>query len=407
MLILTISQKRADAPSGERTCREALGLPAGLFLFGIRTDCEAPLTKGWVDAADRTVPLASARNKVPRRGSSDSEARFQADQSCRTVVDSQLDSQVGAFRFWPRKATTLTTFRNLRMLALAALAAGVAFGTVGVFSVGQRFGASASQSYLAVANALLVFLLVAIAILYADARRARQRAGLQSEDKSAQMLSHIFSISSARAILSAQSLSPPGLDASIQLKAARTAEFLHLLVNEARSAFEAYTNRPCAASIKLLTVGDDGSARVVSYLRDDRSGPIRRDLYGDGGSYPFRDHSPFVDIVTQRIGSDYFLENNLREAERRGKYSNSNPFWRRLYNATLILPIASPTTVAGDNIAGFLCIDSASAKFDHDVCPALGRIVATSAFLALYELSLLEQQGSLNRSGDRQGSQRA
>jgi len=289
-------------------------------------------------------------------------------------------------------------------MVLAAVAAGVALGTIAAFTFEPARWASLqfAQAYLAVANAFLLFAVVALSVLYGDARRARLRVAFQTEETMGRVLTHVYSVASARASLSAQGLNASDDADGFQLRAAQTAEFLQLLVNEAQLAFETFTEHRCAASIKLLTRGVGDVPSILSYVRDERSAPSRRDLYGNAGAYPITDHSPFVQIFTRSLGQDYYLENDLGKAEAHGDYQNGNPIWRKLYNATLIVPIGSPSPAPSESVAGFLCVDSLSAKFDSNVCPVLGRTLATSAFLALYELSFIEHQ---RRSGVIAGSE--
>lgn len=281
-----------------------------------------------------------------------------------------------------------------KAFGLPAIAAGLALGvTVVVLMRWERLGySSINDSYLALINGFLLFLVISLAVLYIDTRRSRLRAAARGDDQIERILRHILHIASARAVLSAQNVGVNSNNLTVQDRAVQTSAFLKLLIEEAKRLFDEYVGHSCNVSLKLLYPGDGDSPRVYPYLRDERSGVVRAKFPESSEVYPYTEHSPFVDILTRRYEKDFYLDNDLRTAESRGLYLNGNPHWKKFYNATLIVPITSYGTDVRENIAGFLCIDSLNGKFDQKVCPYLARIVASSTFLAIYELSLLERQ---------------
>lgn len=293
------------------------------------------------------------------------------------------------------RGIALDRLRPLQTLLIVVVAAGVAVGTAAAFmpALGQRGdNREVLATYLVVANAFLLFAVGALTLLYVDNRRARLRAAVRRNTKVVQLLRHIQNVAGARTTLSMQSLEGAAKDTSFEERAARTTEFLQTLVNETCATFDEYTEHPCAVSIKLLVPGEDGVPQVRSYVRDYRSGAIRRRVYGEGKPYPYTDHSPFVALVRQQPRMDFYLENNLRTAVHGRGYENGNGAWRKFYNATLVLPINPPAMAPNEDLIGFLCIDSLTARFDGDVCPSVARVFASSAFLAIFELTNLQRQ---------------
>jgi hypothetical protein len=158
--------------------------------------------------------------------------------------------------------------------------------------------------------------------------------------------------------------------------------------------FEDYTQRECAVSIKLLvpSKANKDEPEIKTYLRDAKSHLMRKNLYDPDGRYPYQEHSPFVDIISGSSGRDYYLCNDLRKAANEGSYRNGNKRWRKLYNATVIVPIEEPGTVSRENLLGFLCVDSINAKFDEEVSLYLARIIANTVFYVVHSLSVFENR---------------
>ena len=155
--------------------------------------------------------------------------------------------------------------------------------------------------------------------------------------------------------------------------------------------FEDYTGHPCSVAIKLFVHSENNlkTPKIRTFLRDKKSELKRKDMYPEDGLYPFTDHSPFVSIITS--GHEHFLSNDLKADAARGIYRNGNKHWSKLYNAILVVPIREPEIVARENILGFLCIDSTSAKFDAGSALYMARIVANVIFYVISALSELER----------------
>ena len=283
---------------------------------------------------------------------------------------------------------------------LVAVATGIAVSTL--TSVLMKLPANTESvapfalGYLLAANALLVSILLVVSIIYADSRRARQKMAARMEERTRQLLHHLHNIFSTRTGLSAYLLrSQYGKAGDLDGCIRESSDYLKLLTDETRVAFEDYTNNACAVSIKLLVPSKSGNLdkpEISTYIRDSKSQFIRRNLYGKDGRYPYEDHSPFVDIILGKDGRDYYLCNDLRKAASEGTYRNGNKHWHKLYNATVIIAIREPGIASYENILGFLCVDSMDAKFDETVLLYLGRIIANTVFYVISSLSVLESQ---------------
>lgn len=246
------------------------------------------------------------------------------------------------------------------------------------------------DTYLVFANAVLMMALTILLLVSADSRRLRIRRVARLEEKAANVIQHLDSIFQTRTGVSIQMLKQDGRPEELALTVQQSSDFLRFLIDETRAIFEDYTNNPCAASIKLLVPSEEKAPLVKTYIRDKKSEIHRSKLYPGDGQYPYFEHSPFVDIVSGRAEGDYFINNDLQAAARRGEYRNGNKYWQKLYNATLIVPIKDPGTLSADNLLGFLCVDSLTAKFDERVCVYTARIISNTIFYVIYSLSMLE-----------------
>lgn len=244
--------------------------------------------------------------------------------------------------------------------------------------------------YLALANSVLLFALGLTVFMYADSRRLRLRQVARLEEKMSGALQHLDNVFLARTGLSAYLIKNQTEPLEIESCVKRSSEYLRYLTDEARSLFEGYTGHPCAVSIKLLVPPTAGSIPAIkTYMRDQKSQLIRSDIYKPDGLYPYTAHSPFVDLVSGKVDAAYVC-NDLRAAEAAGQYRNGNPFWKKLYNSTLVVPIKEPSTFSGENVVGFLSVDSLTAKFDAPACIYIARIIANTVFYVIYALSALE-----------------
>jgi hypothetical protein len=253
-----------------------------------------------------------------------------------------------------------------------------------------------SEAYLVLGNAFLVFALLTVSIVYADSRREKIKADTRAEERTSGILRHLDSIFHTRTGLSAYLLHHQINEEELATCVIKSSEYLQFVADETRSMFEDYTNHICGVSIKLLVPGAEGSPEIRTYLRDKKSDLARRGLYPPKGTYPYQNHSPFVDIVTGQTKDDFFISNDLRSLAKEGRYENGNPHWAKLYNSTVIVPIKEPSTISSENILGFLCVDSLGAKFDQAVSVYMARIVANTVFYVISNLSLLESRAPSN-----------
>lgn len=249
-----------------------------------------------------------------------------------------------------------------------------------------------TTKYLIVSTALLTLMLLVVSLAYSDLRRRKTKIATRSEEKFSRVLQHLDTIFYDQTRVNAFLLKYQHESDKLEACAREASTFLKFLVDETRTIFDDLTSRQCAVSIKLLVPTDSGKPNIQTYLRDRRSQSTRSEMYGPNGVYQYDAHSPFVDIISTANPGDYFISNDLRKAAEMGRYVNGNKHWRKLYNATLIVPIKEPRTVSSENILGFLCIDSIDASFDEMLCLYVARIVANTVFYIVYSLSVLEKR---------------
>lgn len=245
--------------------------------------------------------------------------------------------------------------------------------------------------YLVLSNAFLLLGVVFLSLVYVENRRQSAKVSARSEAVTLRVLQRLDSIFSARTGLSSLLIGYSRREVGSEQIIERSSEYLRFLIDETRTMFEDYTGHPCSVAIKLFVHPDNNlkTPKIRTFLRDKKSELKRRDLYPGDGLYPFSDHSPFVSILTS--GDGHFVSNDLRSDARRGLYRNGNEHWPELYNAILVVPIREPDILARENILGFLCIDSMTAKFDRDSALYMARIVANVVFYVISALSALER----------------
>jgi len=293
--------------------------------------------------------------------------------------------------------------RNTIWVALLAIVSGCAFATVimvaAVISSGEAID-PLLLGYLVAGNVVLFSVVMALSILYANSRRSIHQVATRIEERMSRVLSHLNDVLEARTGLSEYLLEHQGDQERLDACVAQSSDFLKYLVDETRIMFEEYTDHSCAVSIKLLVASKTDVPDVKTYLRDTKSYFLRKALYeGDDGRYPYSDHSPFVDIVSGSANRNYYICNDLRQAWRAGIYKNGNQHWTKLYNATLIVPIRTPGITVSENIIGFLCIDSLTAKFDTAIGLLIGRLVANTIFYVIHSLFVFESRIAQKRAG--------
>lgn len=303
----------------------------------------------------------------------------------------------GAPRPNPERAVVYRVRRSVISVALIAVGAAFFFGTIAFLALPQIAAVTSPiESFLIITVSFLVFVLLTLSIRYADNRRKRISIEGRADEKISGILQRLNDIFGMRGKLSAhlfENLNIKSNKSELEDCEKHASEFLRCLIDETRFIFEDYTGQPCAASIKLLVSADDKIPLVKTYLRDKKSQLLRGDLYGqEDRLYRYDEHSPFVDIVTGKVG-DHYICNDLRTAAANSAYYNGNKRWWKLYNSTIVVPIKDPSTPSfSENVVGFLCVDSVAAKFDHTICLHLSRIIANIIFYVIYDLSQIESK---------------
>ncbi|SFK19301.1 hypothetical protein [Bradyrhizobium sp. Gha] len=245
--------------------------------------------------------------------------------------------------------------------------------------------------YLVLSNAFLLVVFVFLSLVYVENRRQNAKAGARAEAIMLRVLQRLDSVFSARTGLSSFLIPYSRKEVGSEQVIQKSSEFLRFLVDETRTMFEDYTGHSCSVAIKLFVHPDNDlkTPKIRTFLRDKKSELKRVDMYPEDGLYPFTDHSPFVGILTS--GHESFMSNDLQADASKGLYRNGNKHWPKLYNAILVVPIREPDLLARENILGFLCIDSMTAKFDTGSALYMARIVANVIFYVISALSELER----------------
>ena len=171
-------------------------------------------------------------------------------------------------------------------------------------------------------------------------------------------------------------------------------KFLAELVERTRAIFETMIKERCAVCIKSifeldgteneLRALDAGPGRVFVHtlLRDRESHHNRRG--SNPAYYSVKDNTAFEQILDRKEPNNYFIENNLEALAQRNGYRNSNPNWRKFYNATLVAPVyvLNPDDGTERNAIGFLCVDTKRGIFNEDVHVSTLQILAKLASFA-------------------------
>lgn len=135
----------------------------------------------------------------------------------------------------------------------------------------------------------------------------------------------------------------------------RIYEHLINIVDIASTIISFEVKAPCAVCLKLLMLPNNhySSIPVVRILLRDTKSYEERILYNLPDDFPYTDNSAFKAILDNNL--NHFSSDNLIELAVGGGYNNSNEYWRKLYNSTLVLPIRKTRK---DIAIGFMCVDS-------------------------------------------------
>lgn len=133
-------------------------------------------------------------------------------------------------------------------------------------------------------------------------------------------------------------------------------EFLVYMMANVKEIFDITTGDSCAVCVKVLQRND-----VRTLVRDSIS--ERRRSQADGVKvFDYRRNTAFRYILDEKFKDSFYLSNNMKIEK---VYENANPYWRELYNSTLVVPIRivtnEETHVA--RVIGFICVDNFKGGF--------------------------------------------
>ncbi|GAP38663.1 hypothetical protein ABXN37_26535 [Piscinibacter sakaiensis] len=174
---------------------------------------------------------------------------------------------------------------------------------------------------------------------------------------------------------------PPTVEELLDLQ--RTNEMFYLfLVDNLKIMMDLLTGRRCAVTIKIVEGSEGGVFMMRTFMRDAASYRSRKTADSSAAEYPYYDNTAFREILSGPRRSFYVSDNLGAEAT----YANSNPAWKRLYNATLVCPIRMqlngevPADRREYSVLGFLCVDNREGGLDRPDCIELLASVADSLF---------------------------
>jgi hypothetical protein len=245
---------------------------------------------------------------------------------------------------------------------------------------------------------LLIFMLSSLVIgyrLYVSSRN-RIRAITREEQKFARVILALEKISAARSEQSKTVLTYAVGEISRVEFEEKTTQFVQLVLDWTKRAFDELTGDNCSVSIKLLVSPRPSASKSVvplvqTLLRDSASAHTRWNTDNDKSVYPYTDHSPFFDLLQDDSVVDHFYSNDLIELSSKGSYSNSNLDWRKFYRATSISLIRDSGALHSENILGFLCVDNFLGGFEPRISRSIHIAVSAAIYSALFSSAFVQR----------------
>ncbi|MCR6701227.1 MAG: hypothetical protein NVV68_08810 [Dokdonella sp.] len=163
----------------------------------------------------------------------------------------------------------------------------------------------------------------------------------------------------------------------------RTNEMFYLfLVDNIKILMDIITGDKCAVTMKIVDASNANVLMMRTFMRDAASYCARRGSDSSAAEYPYYENTAFKEILAG-ARCNYFVSDNLSSEP---TYSNSNPNWKRLYNATLVCPIRMQlnldevTDRQEFSVLGFLCVDNFKGGLNRPDCIELLASIADSLF---------------------------
>lgn len=160
-------------------------------------------------------------------------------------------------------------------------------------------------------------------------------------------------------------------------------KFLMYIVTNIKEIYDNITNQNCAITIKILefeSCKDDSTDQnkkskpyhkffVSTIYRDCISFRHRKKYADDNGHFELSSNTAFDIIMSPHNNISYYCSNDLQNEH---SYVNSNRHWKKLYNATLVVPIRTPNFDKGIyngeyDVIGFITVDNLLGGFDDEL----------------------------------------
>lgn len=144
-------------------------------------------------------------------------------------------------------------------------------------------------------------------------------------------------------------------------------DFLVILTSNVQSYFSFITQDNCSVTIKKVC---DDKVHVKPLFRDPVNFNKRKksdeEYQENGGQYKIGKNTAFKIITDPTLKNNFFYDDKLNELADAGYYENSNPKWRELYNATIVVPISMLLRKNSRDVIGFLTVDNIKGGLAND-----------------------------------------
>lgn len=183
-------------------------------------------------------------------------------------------------------------------------------------------------------------------------------------------------------------------------------KYINFLLAQAKLIFDKYTGGDTAACVKIFTEHRefDGAfggkittpQDVITLARDERCVHSRgkTDKEQTTQRYPYNANTAFSEVIHNPAKENYFYSDDLKALASRDEYNNSNPMWRKYYNATAVHAIKDPEAPVSEGVVGFLCIDNLTGGFDDRFCKSILALLADTLYYVIRTTTILLQKSS-------------
>ena len=147
----------------------------------------------------------------------------------------------------------------------------------------------------------------------------------------------------------------------------RCKDFLLNATTSLQNYYTIASGYTCAVTIKIaLNDTSTGCHYVKTLFRDPLS--LKKRRYAESsyasppGMYLASENTAFDIILSPNHINNFYAADNLREQYELHNYKNSNKFWNKHYNATIVVPIAIVRGKNNRDVIGFIAVDNLTAQ---------------------------------------------